>query len=99
MKIRQAFGQALKKARKAHGLTQEDFSEVSSRTYLSTLERGNKSPTLDKINALSQTIGIHYLSLLTLACLYSETENDVDSILERIKFEINKIKGGTDSGI
>jgi len=94
MKIRHAFAQALKKSRKAHGLTQEDFSEVSSRTYLSTLERGKKSPTLDKINVLSQTIGIHYLSLLTLAYLYSNGENSPDLIFERIKFEIDKVNGG-----
>lgn len=94
MKIRHAFAQALKKSRKAHGLTQEDFSEVSSRTYLSTLERGKKSPTLDKINVLSQTLGIHYLSLLTLTYLYSNDEDSPDLIFERIKFEIDKVKGG-----
>lgn len=94
MKIRQAFAQALKKSRKAHGLTQEDFSEVSSRTYLSTLERGKKSPTLDKINVLSQTIGIHYLSLLTLTYLYSNDEDSPDLIFERIKYEIDKVNEG-----
>lgn len=49
MEIRHAFAKALRKARKANGLTQEDFAEVSSRTYLGTLERGKKGPTLDKI--------------------------------------------------
>ena len=49
MKIRHAFAMALRKARKANGLTQEDFAEVSRRAYLTTLERGKKDPTLDKI--------------------------------------------------
>ena len=40
MKLSKGFPQALKKARKAKGLSQEDFSDVSSRTYVSTLERG-----------------------------------------------------------
>lgn len=64
MEFRLAFAKALRKARRSRGPTQEDFSEVSNRTYLSTLERGQKSPTLDKIDAISQTIGIHFLSLL-----------------------------------
>ncbi len=49
MELKQAFGQALKQLRMSQGLTQEDFSDVSSRTYLSTLERGLKSPTIDKL--------------------------------------------------
>lgn len=97
--MRLGFAKALRKARKTHGLTQEDFSAVSSRTYLSTLERGQKSPTLDKIDALSQTIGIHFLSLLTLTCMYSEkTDDDVDSILARIRIEVNNVHQDNVSG-
>lgn len=48
MDIKEVFVSALKHARHTHGLTQEDFSDVSSRTYVSTLERGLKNPTLDK---------------------------------------------------
>jgi len=81
----------LRKARKANGLTQEDFAEVSSRTYLSTLERGQKSPTLDKVHVLAQTIGIHMLSLLTLSYLYSKNELDIDSLFKKIRLEIEFI--------
>ncbi|MDO8699325.1 MAG: helix-turn-helix transcriptional regulator [Rhodoferax sp.] len=91
MEIRQAFAKALRKARKANGLTQEDFAEVSSRTYLSTLERGQKSPTLDKVHVLAQTIGIHVLSLLTLTYLYSKNELDIDLLFEKVKLEIEII--------
>lgn len=91
MEIRHAFAKALRKARKANGLTQEDFAEVSSRTYLSTLERGQKSPTLDKVHVLAQTIGIHMLSLLTLTYLYSKNELDIDSLFEKIRIEIEFI--------
>lgn len=89
--MRQAFAKALKTARKAHGLTQEDFSSVSSRTYVSTLERGQKSPTLDKIETISQTIGINHLSLLTLAHLYFDKDSNLEAVLEQIRFEINHI--------
>jgi transcriptional regulator with XRE-family HTH domain len=95
MKIRYAFAKALRKARRSRGLTQEDFSEVSSRTYLSTLERGQKSPTLDKIDVLSQTMGIHFLSLLTLTHLYFENESDIEVILERIRIEVGPLYENT----
>ena len=91
MEIRHAFAKALRTARKAQGLTQEDFSVVSSRTYLSTLERGQKSPTLEKIDVISQTMGIHFLSLLTLTYMYSGKAYDIDSILDRIRVEVNNI--------
>lgn len=42
---------------------------------------------------LSQTLGIHYLSLLTLTYLYSN-DDDTDLIFERIKFEIDNVKAG-----
>jgi len=91
MEIRHAFAKALRKARKSNGLTQEDFAEVSSRTYLSTLERGQKSPTLDKVHVLAQTIGIHMLSLLTLTYLYSKSEMDLDTLFEKVRIEIEII--------
>lgn len=90
--MRVAFAKALKNARKSRGLTQEDFSEVSSRTYLSTLERGQKSPTLDKLQTIAQTIGIHCLSLIALTYLYSEKEKDLDKLLLRIRNEVESVE-------
>lgn len=88
-----AFAKALKHTRKSRGLTQEDFSEVSSRTYLSTLERGKKSPTLDKINTIAQTLGIHIVSLITLTCLYLESDQkkDLDTFLLEIRNEVESL--------
>ncbi|MGZ8158492.1 MAG: helix-turn-helix domain-containing protein [Methylobacter sp.] len=87
-----AFAKALKDARKSRGLTQEDFSDVSSRTYLSTLERGKKSPTLDKLQIIAQTIGIHCLSLMALTYLYNEKERDLDTLLLLIKTEVEGVE-------
>jgi transcriptional regulator with XRE-family HTH domain len=71
------FGIGLQKARKSRDLTQEDFSVVSSRTYLSSLERGIKAPTITKIDEIASVIGIHPLSLLAYAYLPSSpTERD-----------------------
>lgn len=67
MELLSRFGAGLQLARKCRGLTQEDFSVVSSRTYLSSLERGKKSPTISKLEELASVLNLHPLSLLALA--------------------------------
>src|SRR3546814_4518598 len=57
-------GQAIKTVRTLRGLRQEAFSDVSSRTYLSTLERGLKNPTLSKLAELCEVMQIHTLTLM-----------------------------------
>lgn len=88
MDSRQGFAKSLRTVRTAKGLTQEDFSTVSSRTYLSTLERGLKSPTLDKIEALCDTMDVHPLSLLVLTYLHTEKNKRLDSLLKKIEKEV-----------
>lgn len=90
--MRLAFAAALRRTRKSRGLTQEDFSTVSSRTYLSTLERGQNSPTLDKLHVISETIGIHLASLMALTCLYFDKEDDLDKLLSRIRAEVESVE-------
>lgn len=88
MDIKEAFAAALKRARTAKRLTQEDFSNVSSRTYVSTLERGLKNPTLDKIEDLASVMRLHPLTLITLA--YMIERNDIDSA-ELLSLVINEL--------
>jgi len=67
------FGAGLQKARKSRHMTQEAFSIVSSRTYLSSLERGIKAPTITKIDEIAAVIGVHPLSLIAYAYLPSSS--------------------------
>jgi transcriptional regulator with XRE-family HTH domain len=80
-------GWALKTVRAARGLSQEAFSDVSSRTYLSTLERGLKSPTLNKLAELCEVMQIHPLTLLTLA--YAGDGDDAERLLARVRQELD----------
>lgn len=84
------FGAGLQLARKSRGLTQEDFSIVSSRTYLSSLERGMKSPTISKLEDLASVIGIHPLSLLALAYLPS-AELECEELCKLVAAEIRSV--------
>jgi len=87
MEIRQSLGEALRRMRILHDLTQEDFALVSSRTYVSALERGLKAPTIQKIEDLAGRIGIHPLSLIVSAYLIQDPEIGLDGLINRLKEE------------
>ena len=80
-------GSALRYIRKLKGISQEDFSEQSSRTYVSTLERSLKSPTLSKIEELAAVLGIHPLTLLVLS--YSDGG---ESAMRQVLKEVDNIR-------
>ncbi len=73
------------------GLSQEAFSDVSSRTYLSSLERGLKNPTLNKLEELCEVMEIHPLTLLTLAYAGDDPEQ-INKILKLVLKEINDVQ-------
>lgn len=76
--------------RKARGLSQEAFSDVSSRTYMSSLERGLKSPTLSKVAELCEVMDVHPLTLLALA--YGGDSKGVSEVIERVRRELAAIQ-------
>ena len=73
---------ALRLLRDRRGLTQEDFSLVSSRTYVSGLERGMKSPTLNKIEQIASVLNVHPLTLLALSYASSPSRKALAEVLE-----------------
>ncbi|MBO2829167.1 helix-turn-helix domain-containing protein [Pseudomonas aeruginosa] len=95
MELRQSFGAALKQARSVQEKTQEDFAEVSGRTYLSALERGIYSPTIDKIDALASVLELHPLTLMTLCYHKAKPQVSTDELLDRVRSEL-KLFGGAD---
>lgn len=90
MKTKLAFGKSLKELRMAKKVTQEDFSVVSSRTYISMLERGQKSPTLEKVEALAKVLKIHPLSLLFLTYQHAGGYRDIETLFKRIRSDLEE---------
>ncbi len=89
MTQKSSFAAALRMTRKARGLSQEAFSDVSSRTYLSSLERGLKSPTLNKVAELCAVMEVHPLTLLTLA--YASDSKAIDKLFARLRDELSSV--------
>lgn len=85
------FPRALKAARKARGIAQEEFDDISGRTYISALERGIKVPTLGKIEQLATVLRVHPLTLLTLAYLSGGENANPERLLAGVANELAEL--------
>ncbi|WP_333984870.1 helix-turn-helix transcriptional regulator [Burkholderia orbicola] len=90
MAAKHSLATALRTIRKARGLSQEAFSDVSSRTYMSSLERDQKSPTMHKLTELCEVMEVHPLTLLTLAYAGDSTRK-ADQLLAQVRQELEAI--------
>ena len=67
MKEATLFGQNLKEARKAANWSQEQLSEATGlhRTYVGSVERGERNPSLKAICSLARGLGIEAAALMS----------------------------------
>ncbi|ETD54013.1 XRE family transcriptional regulator [Pseudomonas aeruginosa VRFPA07] len=71
-------------------MSQEAFSDVSSRTYMSSLERDLKSPTMHKLTELCEVMEVHPLTLLTLAYAGDDT-GKAEELLAQVRQEFDAV--------
>lgn len=90
MSLKNAMAAALKAIRKARGLSQYNLAEVSSRTYISKLERGQSSPTLEMVSTLSTPLDLSPLTIVALA-LATETEQSIRSLINHVESELGEL--------
>lgn len=96
MEFNQAFGRALRQIRLQKKLSQEDFSDISGRTYLSNLERGKQSPTLEKINQLASVLGVHPRVLVNLTYLIYEESLEIEKFVLELGQELHAVRSDCD---
>lgn len=82
---------ALRDIRLAKKFSQEDFALVSGRTYISELERGVRQPTLNKLDELADTLGLHPMTILSLAYLKRRDDKHLDALAERVSRELREL--------
>ena len=85
------FSAALRLCRKACNVSQEAFGVVSSRTYVSSLERGIKQPTLNKVDELAGVMGVHPLTLLALSYLDIDDPSAQQALMNEVSGELTRV--------
>lgn len=90
MSLKTSFAAVLKAMRLARGLSQKKLAEVSSRTYVSKLERGQSSPTLEMITALSAPLGVSPLTFIAMT-LGAETGQSLSALVSRVEIELEEL--------
>lgn len=82
MPSKKSIGQALRLARRRSQMSQDDFTDVSSRTFVSSIERGLKSPTIQKLTELSAAMDLDAAVVVLAASLLEH--RDPEAALQRI---------------
>lgn len=86
--LRKALGIVLREARLRNNLSILELAQqVSGRTYLGALERGEKMPTIGKLDEISRELGLHPLAFLMLAYLHVEG-NTPEDMMTRIETDL-----------
>ncbi len=91
MEQRKALGEAIRMMRTQRNLPQEGIG--ASQSYISSVERGEKSPSIEKIEKISTTLEVHPLSLLAVGFLLEDKNLSMEKLLERVRREVKATIG------
>lgn len=91
MERKLAFGSALKYVRVQRGIAQEQVG--ASQSFISTIERGIRSPTIEKMQELAERLGVNPATLIVL--MQIELDGKEEEILENVQNEIRALKNSS----
>lgn len=95
MSLKTSFASVLRALRNKQNISQRDFADTTSRTYLlSKLELGKSSITLDNLDQVSRRLNLSPLTLLTLT-LSEETGEPVSDLVLKLRTEMLTSNRGT----
>lgn len=98
MTLKASFASVLRALRTKRNISQRDFADTTSRTYLSKLELGKSSITLDKLDQISRRLDLSPLTLLTLT-LSEKCHKSVSDLLKQVQSDLVNLQenGGLSS--
>lgn len=88
MERKSAFGSALKEVRIRREIAQEQLG--ASQSFVSTVERGIRSPTIEKMEEFAERLGVNPATLMIL--MQVGLEGDEETLLKIISDEIKALK-------
>ncbi|MFJ4394447.1 helix-turn-helix domain-containing protein [Pseudomonas sp. NPDC089395] len=91
MTLKTSFASVLRALRNKRNISQRDFADTTSRTYLSKLELGKSSITLDKLGQISNRLELSPLTLLTLTLSEDTGRTPVD-LMSKLTEELSELQ-------
>ena len=88
MERKLAFGSALREVRLIKNIAQEQLG--ASQSFVSTVERGIRSPTIEKMDEFAERLGVNPATLIVLMQL--GLDDDEESLLRRVRDEIRALR-------
>lgn len=76
MPSKKSVGKALRLARWNAWVSQDDMTVVSSRTFVSAVERGVKSPTIEKLSEIAKALRVDAATVVVVASLVESRNPD-----------------------
>ncbi|PCR97380.1 transcriptional regulator [Pseudomonas fluorescens] len=89
LELKRAIGTSIKSYRLKRDIPQESLGP--SQPYISNLEAGRGSASIDKIEQMADVLGVHPMSIIVAGYLTSSEDANKDHLLERIRIELAEI--------
>ncbi len=89
LELKRAIGTSIKSYRLKRDVSQESLGP--SQPYISNLEAGRGSASLDKIEQMADVLGVHPISIIFAGYLISNDDGNKDQLIERIRIELAEI--------
>jgi transcriptional regulator with XRE-family HTH domain len=86
LELKYAFGQALRELRMSKDLSQESIG--ASQSYVSDVERGLKTPSIEKLDEFASTIGIHPVTILAKSYLLKDRSLSPEDLMALVRKEL-----------
>ncbi|MDI2589819.1 helix-turn-helix transcriptional regulator [Pseudomonas sp. 681] len=86
MDLNRALGRALRELRQSKGLSQESIG--ASQSYISDVERGIKTLSVEKLEEFAINIGVHPVTLLTKCYLIKNDDINSEMLLATVHNEL-----------
>lgn len=87
--LKRALGAVLREYRVKRKIAQEGMGP--SQSYISNLESGRWSPSLDKIEQMAAVLGIHPATIILAGYIKAGEQTTPEELIERIQSELKQI--------
>lgn len=89
LELKRAIGTSIKSYRLKRDIPQESLGP--SQPYISSLEAGRGSASIDKIEQMADVLGVHPMSIIFAGYLTSNEDANREQLFERIRIELAEI--------